>query len=99
MIYDDYDGQGYPEMVWSLSFPHTCLTVEEKAQKKPQPGKLTRPGIETAHAGSETTMLFLDHSGDLANVKIVIMYCAFSQELFIVIIRVFCPRAGLPPQT
>ena len=31
----------------------------------------------------------------LANVKVVIMEFTFSQELFIVIIiRVFCPRAG-----
>ena len=31
---------------WGLSFPDICLTLQEKPQKKPQPGKLTRPGIE-----------------------------------------------------
>ena len=31
---------------WGLSFPDICLTVEEESQRKPQPGKLTRPGIE-----------------------------------------------------
>ena len=31
---------------WGLSFPEIYLTVEEKPQKKPQPGKLTRSGIE-----------------------------------------------------
>ena len=35
---------------WDLSFPDICLTVEEKPQKKPQPGKLNRPGIEPGPA-------------------------------------------------
>ena len=29
---------------WELSFPDICPTVEEKPQKKPQPGKLNRTG-------------------------------------------------------
>ena len=36
---------------WGLSFPDIGLTVEEKPQKKPQPGKLTRPGIKVEPAG------------------------------------------------
>ena len=31
-----------------LSFLDTCLTVEGKPRRKPQPGQLTRPGIEPA---------------------------------------------------
>ena len=36
---------------WGLSFPDIYLTVEEKLQKKPQPGKLTQSGIEHGPAG------------------------------------------------
>ena len=31
---------------WDLSFPDISLTVDEKPQKKPQPGKLTLTGLE-----------------------------------------------------
>ena len=55
----DYDGQWYRDG-WGLSFSDICLTVEEK---NPQPGKLTRPGIEPGPARWEATMLSLDHSG------------------------------------
>ena len=48
-----------------LSFPNICLTVEEKPQKKPQPGKLTELGIEPGPARSEATVLPLDHSDGL----------------------------------
>ena len=56
MIYDDYDGQWFPDI---------RLAVEEKPQKKSQPGKLTEPGIELGPARWEVTMLYLDHSGGL----------------------------------
>ena len=46
---------------WGLSFPEICLTVEDKSQKKPQPGKLTQPGIEPRPTRWEATMLPLDH--------------------------------------
>ena len=59
MIYDDYDGQWYPGMDGGLRFPDICLTVEEK----PQPGKLTRPGIEPGPGGWEAMMLPLEYSG------------------------------------
>ena len=48
---------------WGLNFPDISLTVKEKPQKKPQPGKLTRPGIELGSARREATMLPLDHIG------------------------------------
>ena len=50
---------------WGLSFPNICLTIEEKPHKKPQPGILTRLGIEPEPARWEVTMLPLDHSGGL----------------------------------
>ena len=33
-----------------LKFPDICLTDEEKPRKKPQPGNLSRPGIEPGPA-------------------------------------------------
>ena len=41
---------------WSQCLPDICLTVEEKLWKKPQPGKLTRLGIEPGPAWWETRM-------------------------------------------
>ena len=35
---------------WCLIFPDIGLTVKVKREKKPQPGKLTRPGIEPGPA-------------------------------------------------
>ena len=37
---------------WGLSFSDICPIVEEKPQKKSQPGKLTRPVIEPGPATS-----------------------------------------------
>ena len=48
-----------------LSFPDICPAVEEKPWKKPQPEKLTQPGIKPGSARREATMLPLDHSGGL----------------------------------
>ena len=31
---------------WDVRFPGICLPVEENNRENPQPGKLTRPGIE-----------------------------------------------------
>ena len=50
---------------WGLSFPDICLTVEEKPWKKPQPGKLTQPGIEPEPTGCEAMVLPLDRSDGL----------------------------------
>ena len=47
---------------WSLSFPDMSYSWG-KPRKKPQPGKLTRPGIEPGPARWEATMLPLDQSG------------------------------------
>ena len=47
------------EFSWHLSYSWG------KTPEKPQPGKLTRSGIEPGPAGWETTMLPLDHSCDL----------------------------------
>ena len=46
---------------WGLRFPDICLSVEEKIRKEPQPGKLTRPGIEPEPAACYS----LRHSGGL----------------------------------
>ena len=43
---------------WGLRFPDICLTVGEK----PQPGKLTRPGMEPGAATWEATTLLLHHN-------------------------------------
>ena len=51
-------GDGYGQ-----SFPDIRLMVEEKLQEKPQPGKLTRPGIKPRSAKWDETMSPLDHSG------------------------------------
>ena len=45
---------------WGLRFPDTCLIVEEKPQKKPQPEKLTKSGIEPGTAGWEVKMSPID---------------------------------------
>ena len=42
---------------WCLRFPDICLTVEEKTRKKPQPGNLSRPGIEPEPAAWRARML------------------------------------------
>ena len=42
---------------WGLSFPDICLRVEENPWKKPQLGKLNRPGIEPGSARRQATML------------------------------------------
>ena len=39
------------------------LFLLRKTPEKPQPGKLSRPGIDPGPAKWETTMLLLDHSG------------------------------------
>ena len=56
---DDDDGH----RGWGLSSPDICTTVEEELRKIPQPGKLTRAGIEPGPASCEATMIPLDHSG------------------------------------
>ena len=48
---------------WHLSFPVICLTVEGKLWRKPQPGKLTRPGINPGPARWEGMTLPCDHCG------------------------------------
>ena len=60
IIYDDYEGKWYPgidEVSWHLSYSLG------KTPEKPQPGRMTRQGIEPGPAGWEATMLPLDHSG------------------------------------
>ena len=49
------------------------LTIEEKPWKKPQPRKLTPPGIEPGHPRREATMLPFGHSGGLCHLKC--MHC------------------------
>ena len=48
-----------------LSFPDICLMVEEKPQKKPQPGNLTWLGIEPGPTRWDATMLPFNHGGGL----------------------------------
>ena len=43
---DDDEGQMIFRDLGGLKFPDICLTGEEKPRKKPQPGNLSRPGIE-----------------------------------------------------
>ena len=50
MMMDDYDGQMIFGDLVGLKLPDICLTGEEKPQKKPHPGKLSRPGIEPGPA-------------------------------------------------
>ena len=57
MMANDIRGWLWPKFSW------LCLTAEEKTRKKPQPGKLARPGIEPGPARWEATTLPLDHSG------------------------------------
>ena len=40
-----------------LKFPDICLTGEEKPRKKPHPGNLSRPGIESGPAAWQARML------------------------------------------
>ena len=42
---DDNDGRMVFRDLGGLKCPDICLTVKEKPQKKPQPGKLTGPGL------------------------------------------------------
>ena len=46
----DNDGQMIFGDLGGLKFPDICLTSEEKPQKKPHPGNLSRPGIEPGPA-------------------------------------------------
>ena len=48
--------------IWGPRFPDICHSWG-KPPKKPQPGKLTLPGIEPGPAGWEVMMLPLDYSG------------------------------------
>ena len=50
MMMDDYDGQMIFRDLVSLKLPDIHLTGEEKPQKKPHPGNLSRPGIEPGPA-------------------------------------------------
>ena len=62
MTFEDYDVQWYPGMDGAWVFL-TLSYSSTKTPKKPQPGKLTRPGIEPGPATWEATMLPLDRSG------------------------------------
>ena len=46
MMMDDYDGQMIFGDLVGIKLPDIRLTGEEKPQKKPHPGNLSRPGIE-----------------------------------------------------
>ena len=59
VIMMDNDIRGWME----LNFSRHLSTIEEKLGKKPQPGKVTRPGTEPGPARWEATMLPLDHGG------------------------------------
>ena len=61
MIFDD-DDQWYSGMNGAYVFPTFVLQFRENSGKNPQPGKLTRLGIESGSARWEATMLPLDHS-------------------------------------
>ena len=47
---DDYDGQMIFGDLVGLNLPDIRLTGEEKPRKKPHPGNLSRPGIESGPA-------------------------------------------------
>ena len=82
---------------WGLSFSDICLTVEEKPRKKPQSGKLTRPGIEPRPARWEATMWSCYSGGSVSsNEKQEMLsfilkcnYCFLFTKLIIVFIY-FC---------
>ena len=57
MMANDIQGCLGPKFSW-----HLCYGWG-KTPENPQPGKLTRPGIEPEIVGREETMLPLDHSG------------------------------------
>ena len=50
MMMDDYDGQMIFGDLVVLNLPDIRLTGDEKPQKKPHPGNLSRPGIEPGPA-------------------------------------------------
>ena len=54
---DDYDGQMIFGDLGGLKFPDICLTGEEKTPKKPNPGNMSRPGIEPGPAAWQVRML------------------------------------------
>ena len=49
--------------------------LPEKLPEKPQPGKLTRPGIEPGPAGLEATMLSLGHSDGCVRTRACVYVC------------------------
>ena len=57
MIMDDYDGQMIFGDLVGLQLPDIRFTDEEKPQKKPHPGNLSRPGIEPGPAAWQARML------------------------------------------
>ena len=65
---NDIRGWSGSKFSWHLSYGWG------KTPEKPQPGKLTRPGIEPGPAMWEATMLPLDHSGGV-NVNTQMRYC------------------------
>ena len=54
---DEYDGQMIFGDLGSLKFIDICLTGEEKPRKKPHPGNLCRPGIESGPSAWQARML------------------------------------------
>ena len=50
MLSDDDDGQMIFGDLEGLKLPDICLAGEEKPEKKPHPGNLSRPGIENGSA-------------------------------------------------
>ena len=75
-----------------VSFPDICLAVEEEPWKKPQPWKLTRPGIELGPAGWEaTTVVYLERN-TIAYYRDVKMWLSESFPLITSFYRFRCVR-------